>query len=184
MTISVEVSSPNATFSTITSYEVLGRPVANGTTFYKVQINSTSATMPNSSLIAWYTPTGNVTLVQENGQNMSASFSLLLPTLAFGMDYALTVSLPAYMDPAHVSVLNQTTVTAGPTAMSVTYYGARSVPYTMDVCGQTTTINSLLFAYGTIPGTNQSIVSYFNLQSVQGTNSTTVVLKLLSIRRA
>ncbi len=188
MTLSFQSQSDDGSNASGTiSYSVLGKPVVNGTTFYKVQLEVNSEGQ-GFSVIALVDPSGKVASVEQNNQSLSGQFAQLAYMSAvspFILELTANQQVGAYIDALHVTQVNQTTVTLGPTTLSVNYYAAKTVPYTITYCDKsTTTINSLSMAYGKMPGTDLNVITYFSVsQTYQGSTSTSII-KLTSISKA
>ncbi len=166
------------------SYQVLGQPTINSTSFYEVRMQATSNGVSHSAL-ALVDRYGNVAVVNVNGQNSTGFtaeaivYQLMIP---FGYEMNIDQQLSIYANPSLSKVVNQTTVALGGADVPVTYMAPNVLPYAVSICGQTGTVSNLLIAYGTVPGTSAKLITYYTSSSSSGGSSSTFTFRLLLVK--
>jgi len=159
-------------FNFDSSYRVLAATSSGGVTTYKVAVNSTVAGTPLATTV-WIKSDGTVIAVEEAGMNITGSTasSLFMGTLvAFTIEQASIAQISAYTG-SHFKQSGTTTATFGPTTMTVTNYEATSLPITYTYCGTTLSLSAFALQFGTVPGTNYTLVTQLTLKGTEQTSS-------------
>jgi hypothetical protein len=98
----------------------------------------------------------NITGVEARSFSGSIFFGFVLET-------QYSQSLAYYITNGNIHSTGSSTVTLGPTKMSVTSYSATSYPFTVTDCSGTTSITEFSLAVGTPPGTSFQFITSFHL---------------------
>jgi hypothetical protein len=177
--------SPNSV-SMNSSYIVTGQPTINSVQYYVVSVNSTIGGSPQH-LTIWYPPDGNATKVEENGYNFTGTQATDFAFAYMASFYALisfqTTQLNALLG-SNLKVVNQTSVTLGPTQMTVTTYEPQTLPFKVNSCSFSATLNSLVLQAGTVPGTSFDLLTYIYENGVFQSANITFFFKVLSVQKA
>jgi hypothetical protein len=181
----------NTTSSATVGFKVLGQVVINATKLYQVNLQVTVAgangTSNTTQALAYFDQAGDLALVSQPNLNESgsAAVSLVAPYLdPFNYELTSNQQLATYSNPNSEKTINQTTVTLGSTVMNVTYAEPTAIPYSVTVCGQTTVVENVLFAYGLIPGSSTPIITYYYSIGTDGVNQVAFAYKVLTVTRA
>ena len=184
----------NAT-TAVVSYDTTGTTQMDGSTAYVVELtvaaNETTyvnknATSNQGSAIAYFDPIGDLLQFSEPNLNTTGSTAVGLATPYLDWyDYQLISAsqLAGYQNPSNENILNSTTVTLGPTTMSVSYVEPKALPYAVSECGSVTVVDNVLFAYGTVPGTQTPVISYYYSLGSNGVDSESFGYKVVSVTR-
>ena len=167
--LSLTYSSGNSskTVNETVSYFVVGTPVINGTQL--TEVNFTFAGSDNSSnlnALIFFNSAGNITLAEENGQNLTgiyaqyASFVTLPFTLFLDYQQGLLKNFTAYANFQNQGTADET---YGHLTLPVTTYQATNFVY------QNFTASSATIKIGHLPNTNLDITT---LISVTGATQT------------
>ncbi len=176
----------NTTAATV-GYNVAGTTVINTTKLYVVnlQVSTSGAngTTNSQQATAYFDQDGDLYMASQPNLNTTGSTAVqLVSPYLDPFDYELTTTqqLATYTNPSLYSTLNHTQVTLGTTVMNVTYAQPTGVPSSVTVCGQTTLVESVLFAFGVLPGTNTSIITYYYSLGTDGVNNVAFGYKIIS----
>lgn len=171
--------------SAIESYNVVGRPVIDSLRYYEVNV-STSAGSPSSNFsinipsTVWFAPNGTAMMVKSKLGNFTGSSAqligggLLSTFLQELQTSALARNITSSSD---FKILNESTVSLGPTKVNITTYELKSLPVTN--CG--VTISKLIESVGTIPGTKFLLVLNSDLRGSSQTSPIVLKMKVESI---
>jgi hypothetical protein len=173
----------------VSSYQVVGTSGSGPAEVYQVSVNQQVPGSMNETLTAWIQANGTVNNVNFLGQNVSGSEGT--DTFA-GFMSAFTVELQEHNNlteftssPFHI--VNQTTVTLGPSTLNVTNYEEAASPVAFSECGISVAISNFVVQTGTLPGSSFTLVTYENLQASSQTSSGTAnagfTLKVLSVSK-
>ena len=145
----------------------------------------------NQTVTAWLQSDGTVTAVGISGYNLTGSQAgavfagFMAP---FSAELTSANQLETYTSSASFHVINQTSVTLGPTTVSVTNYGANQLPTTIETCDGKFTLTGYSYQTGTVPGSDTKLVTR---QSFQGTSITSAgtttfdsTIRVLSITKS
>ncbi len=171
----------------VSSYQVVGKSGSGPAEVYQVSVNQQVPGSMNETLTAWVQANGTVNDVNFLGQNVTGSEGT--DTFA-GFMSAFTIELQEHDNLTEFTsspashIVNQTTVTLGPSTLNVTNYEETGAPVALASC---VAISSFVVQTGTLPGIPFILVTYENLQaSVQtssGTANTGLILKVLSVSK-
>jgi len=180
----------NTTAATV-GYMVAGTTVINSTTLYVVnlQVSTSGAngTTNSEQATGYFDGQGDLVLAQQPNLNATGSTAvqLISPFLdAFDYELTTTQQIATYTNPAIDTAINQTQITLGTTVMNVTYTQPKALPSSVTVCGQTTVVENVLFAFGVLPGTNTSIITYYYSLGTDGVNNVAFGYKVISVTAA
>jgi hypothetical protein len=143
------------------SYKELYSPKAGSDT-YKVNFTESFTTPPETGIV-WITTSGAIIAVDISGQNMTgtAAFSAavtLTELFPLEVEYGTPAFLQSSISFPGVVKINQTSLTLGPTTLTVTNYGINS-PLTVCTFGGTPeTFSVYAIQAGIVPGTTSTIV--------------------------
>ncbi len=189
--VSVDRYGRTNTSSAQVGFKVLGQTVINSTKLYEVDLEVTTGgangTSNTTQAIAYFDQQGDLFLASQPNLNLtgSAAINLVAPFLnPFNYELTSTQQLATYSNPDVEKTINQTLVTLGSTVMNVTYAEPKALPYSVTVCGQTTVVEYVLFAYGTVPGTGYPIITYYYSLGTDGVNNLAFGYKVLTVTRA
>jgi len=179
------------TSSAQVGFKVVGQTAINSTKVYEVNLQVTiqgaNGTSSTNQALAYFDQDGNLVLASRPNLNLtgSAAVALVAPYLnPFNYELTSNAQLASYKNPDIEKTLNQTTVTLGSTIMNVTFAEPKALPYSITVCNQTTIVESVLFAYGVIPGADYPIVTYYYSLGTDGVNRFGFGYKILTVTRA
>ncbi|MDG6909424.1 MAG: hypothetical protein JRN08_03555 [Nitrososphaerota archaeon] len=168
------------------SYRVIYADTSAGMTTYKVEIDYYSSNGAPENGTAWVQSNGNVTAVDFNGYNETGSMasSILVGLMTpFTVESSYVGYIEVYTG-TYFHSSGTSTVTVGPTTMTVTNYQANNLPETYTECGYTGTLNSFSMSYGTVPGTSISLVTYLNFSGTSNGDSGDFTLRVVSVTKA
>ena len=179
------------TSSAQVGFKVLGQTTINSTKLYDVNLQVTTpgvnGTSNTQQAIAYFDMQGGLFLASQPNLNVTgaAAVRIVAPYLdPFNYELTSTQQLATYTNPDIERTVNQTSVTLGSTVMNVTYAEPKALPYGVTVCGQTTIVESVLFAYGIVPGTGYPIITYYYSLGTDGVNNIAFGYKVLTVTRA
>ena len=178
------------TSSAEVGFKVLGVTTINSTKLYDVNLQVTTSGVNGTSntqqAIAYFDLQGGLFLASQPNLNLTgaAATRLVAPYLdPFNYELTSTQQLATYTNPDVEKTINQTSVTLGSTQMNVTYAQPKALPYGVTVCGQSTVVESVLFAYGIVPGTGYPIITYYYSLGTDGVNNVAFGYKVLTVTR-
>jgi len=179
------------TSSAQVGFKVLGQTTINSTKLYDVNLQVTTSDVNGTSktqqVIAYFDLQGGLFLSSQPNLNLTgaAAIRVVAPYLdPFNYELTSTQQLATYTNPDIEKTVNQTSVTLGSTQMNVTYAEPKALPYGVTVCGQSTIVESVLFAYGIVPGTGYPIITYYYSLGTDGVNNVAFGYKVLTVTRA
>jgi hypothetical protein len=177
----------------VVNYRTTGTTQMDGGTAYVVELSvavnettylSKNSTSNSGSAVAYFDPIGDLLMFSQPNLNTTGSgaIGLAAPYLDW-YDYELISpsQLATYQNTSIQNTLNSTAVTLGPTAMNVTYASPRALPYAVSECGQTTVVDNVLFAFGTVPGTETPVITYYYSLGNNGVDSEAFGYKVVSV---
>jgi hypothetical protein len=169
------------------AYTVQNVTTQNGVTIYGVNVNFTSGSQ-GSFPISFIVATNNTVLsLSFDGFNETGSQASTFLSELLGFTFYLQGSGPyAYLIQQNVlTKVNTTSVTLGPTTMTVSNYQPSSLPYTYTACGQSITMQKFDLQAGSVPKTNfGSIITYLSLQGTVAGSTGSVTFQVTSITPA
>jgi len=170
------------------SYSVLGRPIVDGIKLYKVQFDMNIEGETSLPVIAWVDPTGKVSVISQFNQNFTGPIAQSLYS-ASASPFIIELQTSQLMGTSgygpYMNTVNQTTVTLGQTTLSVTYYKAKSSPFTVTNCDNSvTTINDITIAQGKVSGTSSDIITYYSVSITSKGTTSIITYKLTSVTKA
>jgi hypothetical protein len=141
--------------------------------------NNTSIA-PGESVVytAWVLKDGTAVAVDLEGSNVTGSEAQGALTAAFA-GFALQVQAAAinlFTASNNFHSTGTSTVSIGPTAVTVTTYAANTLPETVTNCGTSTTLTAYSFSVGTPQGTNSSLIVYERLAGSETDNGLTTFI--------
>jgi len=145
-------------YNSTSSYKVLYSP-KTGASAYKANFTESYSAPPETGIM-WIQVNGIITAIYMSGQNSTGATALGeagLLTFSFPSEYFYGVSLQAYLALPGVHQINQTSLTLGPTTMTVTNYGISSPTSFCNGSGVITDSNFQLQA-GMVSGTTMTLV--------------------------
>ncbi|MDA4133981.1 MAG: hypothetical protein OK441_00220 [Thaumarchaeota archaeon] len=157
-------------------------------TTYKVTINFAEGSN-NVVYIVWLLKDGTAVAVDVSGFNItgsSAQESLIGAFAGFELQLQADAEINAYTTTSFFHSTGTSTVSVGPTMVSVTNYAANSLPETVTSCtGSPTTLTAFSFSVGTPQGTSAPLVTNENISGsdvISGQTTTfNYVLQVTSI---
>jgi len=165
------------------SYSVV---YASATT-YKVTITSVEAGQSITETV-WVLRNGTAIAINFAGENLTGSEAQSLIVGAFG---GFTEQIQADSEIGFYTATNffhstgTSTVSIGPTQVSVTTYVANNLPETVTSCGSTTTLTAYSLSVGTPQGTSSPLVTYEHIAGSEVVNGQTEtfneVIQVMSI---
>jgi hypothetical protein len=180
----------NTTAATV-GYMVAGQTAMNGTKVYVVNLQVSTAGANGTSNVQQATALieedGSLYMVEQPNLNATgASAVKLVSPFLDPFNYELTTvqQLATYTNPNLNTILNQTRITLGTTNMTVTYAQPKAMPTSITVCGQTTVVESVLFAFGVFPGPNTTIITYYYSLGTDGVSNVVFGYKVVSATKA
>ena len=176
----------NTTAVTV-AYMVAGQVTINSTKLYvvnlKVSTSGANGTTNTQGATGYFDQQGDLYLASEPNLNATGSGAIkIISPFLDPFDYELTTApqLATYTNPNITTALNQTKITLGTTAMNVTYAEPKALPSSVTVCGQTTVVENVLFAFGVLPGTNSTVITYYYSLGTDGVNNVAFGYKVIS----
>jgi hypothetical protein len=161
----------NGTASNFTaSYNVL---YASSTT-YKVDITDVLPTKTYDTT-AWFLKDGTVIGLQINQFNLNSSASSSFQTYfsLWEKDILFGQTIDMYAPSSYLHSTGTSTVTAGPTTLTVTNYAPNSLPETIPGCsGQSLTLTSGKLSVGTPSGSSYPLATYLGIAGSETTAGT------------
>jgi hypothetical protein len=189
--ITVDQYGRTNTSSAQVGFKVLGQTTINSTTLYEVNLQVTTAGVNGTSntqqAIAYFGLQGDLFLASQPNLNVTgaAAVRLVAPYLdPFNYELISTQQLATYTNPDIEKTVNQTRVTLGSTVMNVTYAQPKALPYGVTICNQSTIVESVLFAFGFVPGTSYPIITYYYSLGTDGVNNIAFGYKVLTVTRS
>ncbi|MGD0636689.1 MAG: hypothetical protein ABSA72_01445, partial [Nitrososphaerales archaeon] len=157
-------------------------------TTYKVTINFVEGSN-NVAYTVWLLKDGTAVAINVSGFNLtgsSAQETLIGAFAGFELQLQADAEINAYTTTSFFHSTGTSTVSVGPTMVSVTNYAANSLPETITSCtGSPTTLTAFSFSVGTPQGTNAPLVTNENISGSDVTNGQTTtfnyVLQVTSI---
>jgi hypothetical protein len=148
------------------AYYVVGTPTINGSQLTEVNFTFTGSSSESSqsgsnvSLVIFYNSQGNITLLEENGQNLTGTYAqfgafIVLPfNLFLSYQQGILKNFSAY---ANFQNQGTTTETYGHLTLPVTTYTANNFSY------QNFTATSATFKLGHLPNSNLEILTLISV---------------------
>jgi hypothetical protein len=155
-------SGSESQFNSTSSYVVLSSPMT-GSGDYKANFTETFSSPPETGIL-WIEPNGTVIAVDIAGQNFTgaaAAAHVGVLTFSFPNIYFYGADIEAYLALPGVHQLNQTSLTLGPTTLTVTNYGITSPSSFCNGSGLLVD-NSFLIQAGKVPGTTATLVTLWS----------------------
>ncbi len=157
-------------------------------TTYKVTINLVEGSN-NIAETVWLLKDGTAVAIDVSGFNLtgsSAQESIIGAFAGFELQLQADAEINAYTTTSFFHSTGTSTVSVGPTMVSVTNYAANSLPETVTYCGNTpTTLTAFSFSVGTPTGASSPLVTNENIggsDTVNGQTTTfNIVLQVTSI---
>jgi hypothetical protein len=152
-------TSPSS-YSFIESYNT----VYESSTTYKVAISSIEGGQ-NITETVWVLKDGTAIAVNIEGFNLTgteAQQSIAGVFAGFTLQIQADSYIALYTSSNYFHSTGTSTVSIGPTQVSVTNYQANTLPETISGCGQTSTLTAFAFSVGTPKGANLPLVTYEN----------------------
>jgi hypothetical protein len=194
MTVSSYGYSHNSTsgdtyqYNGTSSYKVLYSPKM-GASAYKV--NFTESIYTPETGIMWIQPNGMIIAIYMSGQNSTGTAALGeagLLTVPFPSEFQYGVALQAYLSLPGVHQINQSSLTLGPTTMTVTNYGISSPTSFCNGFGE---ISDTLFQLqaGTVSGTTMTLVPLWSSSGAfyptsGGSLTSSATIRITSVTKA
>ena len=151
-------STTPASYSFVESYST----VYVSSTTYKVVINSIEGGQ-NISETVWVLKNGTAIAINIAGQNLTGAFvqeELVGVFAGFTLQLQADSYIGLYTSSSYFHSTGTSTVSIGPTQVSVTTYAANTLPETVSGCGQTSTLTAFSFSVGTPKGASLPLVTY------------------------
>ncbi len=151
---------------TATSYGYTESYITNyaSSTTYKVTITTTESGQPASSDTIWILKDGTILAVNIAGFNFTGATAQQYGNGAF---VGFTLQIEADSEIGTYTASNyfhtvgaSTTVSIGPTKVSVTSYSANTLPEIIATCTGSTTLTAYAFSVGMPQGTSSPLVTY------------------------
>jgi len=186
----ISTISPAGALTLVSSYRVVATSGSGSAEVYQVSVNQQVLGSTNETLTAWVQADGTVNDVSFLGQNVTGAegtgtFAGFMS--AFTIELQEHDNLTEFTSSPGFHIVNQTTVTLGPSTLNVTNYEAATAPLALATCAGSLAISSLAVQTGTLPGSPFTLVTYENLQaSIQtssGSSDTGFTLKVLSVSK-
>ncbi len=186
----ISTVSPAGAMALVSSYQVVGTSGSGPAKVYQVSVNQQVPGSMNENLTAWVQANGTVNDVSLLGQNITGSqgtdtFAGFMS--AFTVELQEQANLTEFTSSPAFHIVNQTTVTLGPSTLSVTNYDETATPIAFSICASSMAIHNFVVQIGTLPGSSFTLVTYENLQaSIQtssGNANTGLILKVLSVSK-
>jgi hypothetical protein len=196
MTVKTYGNSHNSTtgqsdqYNSTSSYRVLYSP-KTGASAYKANFTESFSSPPETGIM-WIQPSGIITAVYMSGVNSTGSVAVGeagLLTYPFPTEYFYGGSgLQAYLSVPGMHQINQTSLTLGPTTLTVTNYGISSPSSFCNGNGLLAYSNFQL-QVGNVPGTAMTLVPLWSVTGAfypqsGGTLTYSSTLKVISITKA
>jgi hypothetical protein len=171
------------------SYKVLYSP-KTGASAYKANFTEALFTPPETGIM-WIQPNGIIIAIYMAGQNSTGAAALGeagLLTAPFPSEFQYGVSLQAYLALPGVHEINQSSLTLGPTTMTVTNYGISSPSSFCNGSGVITHTHFNLQA-GVVSGTTMTLVPLWSetgafYPTSGGTLTTSYTARITSVTKA
>lgn len=144
------------------AYVVLSSP-KTGSSDYKVNFTETLSSPPETGIM-WIEPNGTLLAVDIAGHNFTGSAAagqVGYLTAPFPNVYFYGADIQGYLAFPGVHQLNQTSVTLGPTTLTVTNYGITSPSSFCNGSGLIVD-NSFVIQAGKVPGTTATLVTLWS----------------------
>lgn len=181
-TSSTSSSSPSS-YSISESYST----IYVSSTTYKVSVTLAEGST-NLVETVWILKDGVAVAVNVAGQNYTGSTAqeFIIGVFAgFTLQVQADSQIGSYTASNYFHATGTSTVSIGPTKVSVTTYAANSLPETMVGCGETTTLTAYSFSVGTPQGASSPLVTYENFAGSEVSNGVTTnfnyILQVTSI---
>ncbi|MDA4128200.1 MAG: hypothetical protein OK422_01850 [Thaumarchaeota archaeon] len=162
--MSVTINLPGVNYSG--SYHVLYGP-KSGASAYKANVTEFgSGSGVTGYATLWLKLDGTVLAVNYAGQNYTGQQAYNLAgglTFAVGYEVARATLLSFFTSSPSVHVINETNISIGPTTLSVTNYGATSLPFTVSNCAFSMTFTNFSYQSGHASGSGFALVTYENI---------------------
>jgi len=195
MTVDTNGYSHNSTtgasyqYNSTSSYKVLYSP-KTGASAYKANFTESYSSPPETGIM-WIQPNGIIIAVYMSGQNSTGSVAFgeaALLTYPFPNEYYYGVSLQAYLAIPGVHQINQSSLTLGPTTLTVANYGISSPTSFCNGSGVLRYGNFQLQA-GTVPGTTMTLVPLWSetgafYPAAGGTLTSSSTARIMSVTKA
>ena len=169
-------------------YNVVYADSSGGVTTYKVAIDFNDTTSHTAeTATAWIQSNGNVIAVDLGGYNETGSMAsevlvgLMTP---FAEESIYLNYIEVYTGSSFFHSSGTSSVTLGPTTMTVTNYQANNLPETYTECGYTGTLNTFAMSVGTVPGTSINLVTYLNFSGTSNGDRGCFTIRVVSITKA
>jgi hypothetical protein len=161
MEVTYNGTSGGSTYSETSSYSTI---YVSSTTI-KMAVNYTASGQSVEYLL-WMLKDGTAVAADVSGYNITGSSAQSIVTGAFTSFFLLQSEGQTYssiLSSGYFHSTGTSSVTLGPTKMTVTNYGATTLPETYTDCnGDTTTLQTFSLSLGTPPGTSYSLLTYLN----------------------
>jgi hypothetical protein len=149
-------------------------------TTYKVNV-SLAAQGENVTYTAWILKNGTVLAINVEGYNLTGSEAqenVFEVFAGFTEQIQADSEISQYTAPNDFHSTGTSTVSVGPTEITVTTYAANTLPETLGSCGSTTTLTAYSISVGTPQGTTSPLIIYEHIAGSETVNGTTTFLDL------
>jgi hypothetical protein len=143
-------------------------------TTYKVNVSFATSDQ-NTTMTVWILKDGTVLAINEAGQNLTGSIAQQIATSIFAGFEAYNsagAQLSAYTSASYFHSTGTSSVTLGPTTMTVTNYEANTLPVTVTYCTGSTTFTAYALSVGSPPGTNTPLITLEHFAGTSTDNTT------------
>jgi hypothetical protein len=144
------------------SYTESYNTIYASSTTYKVAITSIEGGQ-NITETVWLLRNGTALAINIEGQNLTGSFvqeELVGVFAGFTLQVQADSYIGLYTSSNYFHSTGTSTVSIGPTQVSVTTYSANTLPETVSGCGTTSTLTAYAFSVGTPKGAALPLVTY------------------------
>lgn len=166
-------------------YTVIYADTSAGVTTYKVYISfNDGSSVANAT--AWVQSNGNVLALEIAGFNETGAVAGEA-LVSFMSAFTLESNYLGYVEVYTGSSFHSTgtsTVTLGPTTMTVTNYQANSLPETYTECGYTGSLTDFAMSVGTVPGTSITLVTNLHVSGTSNGDTGDFDIRVVSVTKA
>ena len=160
-------------------------------TTYKVNLTFAGSGQ-DTTMTMWVLKDGTVLAVNTAGQNLTGTMAEGIATGIFAgflAEINAGDQLRTFTSASYFHSTGTSSVTLGPTTMTVTNYAANSLPMTVAYCEGSTTLTNYSLSVGTPPGTNIQLITleHFAGTTTDSTGKTTSIdftLEITSLKLA
>jgi len=190
MTISLRVNDSGTTSTentvVVSSYNVVGTSGSGHSEIYDLSVNQQVPGSANQTLTAQLEANGTLVGASILGLSLpaaeaSSTFTAFMSPFAAEVEAQSTLGASA----AAYKLVNQTTITLGPSTLDATNYESATGPITVSECGQTTSIMSMELQTAELPGSAFTLVTYqheqVETQTTSSSESSNFTLQVLSV---